>query len=88
MGGQVVEHLDLQKLMLKRATITGSTMRGRSLEEKHKIAKSLIAHVWPLIEAGHCKPLIDKVFPFEQVVEAHKALDQGDHIGKIVLSLE
>lgn len=88
MGGQVVERFDLQQLMLKRATITGSTMRGRSAEEKHIIAKELVAKVWPLIESGDCKPMIYQVFDFNDVKKAHEALDKGDHIGKVVLTLE
>ncbi len=88
MGGQVVERFDLQQLMLKRATITGSTMRGRSAEEKHVIAKELVAKVWPLIESGECKPMIYQVFDFNDVKKAHEALDKGDHIGKVVLTLE
>ncbi|WP_169392036.1 MULTISPECIES: NAD(P)H-quinone oxidoreductase [Psychrobacter] len=88
MGGQVVERFDLQQLMLKRATITGSTMRGRSAEEKHIIAKELVAKVWPLIESGECKPMIYQVFDFNDVKKAHEALDKGDHIGKVVLTLE
>jgi len=88
MGGQVVERFDLQQLMLKRATITGSTMRGRSAKEKYIIAKELVAKVWPLIESGECKPMIYQVFDFNDVKKAHEALDKGDHIGKVVLTLE
>jgi len=88
MGGRVVENFDLQQLMLKRLIVTGTTMRSRTAEEKQLIANGLIANVWPLIEANLCKPLIYKVFPFENVKEAHQAIDKGDHIGKIVLSLE
>lgn len=88
MGGRIVEQFDLQEVMLKRATISGSTMRGRSPEEKQAIAKSLIEKVWPLIESGMCKPTIHKVFNLSDVVKAHETLDNGDHIGKVVLSLD
>ncbi len=88
MGGRIVEQFDLQEVMLKRATISGSTMRGRSPEEKQAIAKNLIEKVWPLIESGMCKPTIHKVFNLSDVVKAHETLDNGDHIGKVVLSLE
>lgn len=88
MGGRIVEQFDVQEVMLKRAIITGSTMRGRSMEEKHTIAKELITRVWPLIESGKCKPIIYKSFEFVDVTKAHETLDKGNHIGKVILSLE
>ena len=58
MGGRIAHEVDIQTLMLKRATVTGSTMRGRTAAEKQQIAEALRRHVWPLLEAGKCKPLI------------------------------
>lgn len=87
MGGRFVEQFDIQTLMLKRAVVTGSTMRGRSAAEKQQIAAALKLKVWPLIAAGKCKPILYRVFPFAEVAQAHEALDKGDHIGKVVLKL-
>ncbi|EBQ0031737.1 zinc-binding dehydrogenase, partial [Salmonella enterica subsp. enterica] len=88
MGGRIVKELDIQEIILKRAIITGSTMRGRTSEEKAKIAQQLEQNVWPLIEAGKCKPIIHKVVRFEDIRQAHALLDAGKHIGKVVVTLE
>ncbi|WP_297206798.1 NAD(P)H-quinone oxidoreductase [uncultured Pluralibacter sp.] len=88
MGGRFVDQFDLQELMLKRAVVTGSTMRGRSAAEKQQIAAALESRVWPLIAAGKCEPIIYRTFPFAEVSSAQEALDRGDHIGKVVLTLE
>lgn len=88
MGGRFVEQFDIQTLMLKRAVVTGSTLRGRSATEKQHIAAALEQKVWPLIAAGKCDPIIYRTFPFADVARAHEALDKGSHIGKVVLTLE
>lgn len=87
MGGRFVEQFDIQALILKRATVTGSTMRSRTQAEKQQIARELEQNVWPLIAEGKCKPILYRVFDFNEVAQAHAALDKGDHIGKVVLSL-
>jgi NADPH:quinone reductase len=79
--------INLQPLMQKRLVHTGSTLRPRSPAEKAVIAEELCAKVWPLLEAGRCKPVIDSVFPLADVVKAHQRIDSGDHIGKIVLTM-
>jgi len=86
MTGARVE-LDLAPIMLKRLTVSGSTLRPRSIGEKAHIASALRARVWPPIEAGRIRPVIHKVFPFEEVRQAHRELEGGAHIGKIVLEL-
>lgn len=85
-GSEVL--LPLRTLMRKRATVTGSTLRPRSVAEKAVIAQQLRQQVWPLIESGKIRPpLIDKVFPLHQAAQAHAWMERGTHIGKIVLQV-
>ena len=79
--------VDLRPLMQKRLVHTGSTLRPRSPAEKAVIADALRERVWPLMEQGRCKPVIDSVFPLVEVAKAHARIDGGDHVGKIVLSV-
>ena len=79
--------MDLAPLMMKRLVHTGSTLRPRTVAEKAAIADSLKERVWPLIAAGRCKPLIDSVFPFEDVAKAHQRMESSQHVGKIMLRL-
>lgn len=87
MGGRFVEQFDVQALMLKRATVTGSTMRGRTAQEKGDIARALKAHVWPLLAEGKCKPLIYASYPMAEIASAHRCLDSGSHVGKVVITM-
>jgi NADPH2:quinone reductase len=82
--GSKVE-IDLQKVMAKRLTLTGSTLRPRSVAEKGAIAAALQAEVWPLIEAGRVRPVIHATFPLAQAAEAHALMESSAHVGKIVL---
>jgi NADPH:quinone reductase len=75
------------RVMQKRLILTGSTLRARSPAEKGVIAAALQKTVWPMIAAGRLKPLIHGVFPLDRAAEAHRALESGDHIGKIVLTV-
>jgi NADPH2:quinone reductase len=84
--GRKVE-LDLHAIMAKRLVHTGSTLRPRSVAEKAQIVDSLKIHVWPLLVAGRCKPLIDSTFPLEKAADAHRRIEHADHVGKIVLTL-
>lgn len=79
--------LDFTPLLMKRITLTGSTLRARPIELKAKLTEALRGKVLPLINAGKVKPLIDSVFSFEDVQKAHARMDAGTHIGKIVLSM-
>ena len=72
-------------VMRKRLTITGSTLRPRSIEFKSQIAAELKAQVWPLLGAGQCKPPIYKVFPAREAAQAHALMESSQHVGKIVL---
>lgn len=80
-------NVDLMPLMLKRLTLTGSTLRVQSAAAKAKIAQELEVQVWPLLTAKKIKPVIDSVFPFAQVVDAHRRMESNQHIGKIILNL-
>jgi NADPH2:quinone reductase len=87
-GGGRDPDFDLRHVMVKRLTITGSTMRPRSAAEKAAIGASLLERAWPLLEAGSCAPVIHGVFPLEQVADAHRLMESSAHIGKIVLTME
>lgn len=87
MGGNLVNNFDITNMMVKRITITGSTMRGRNLEEKRVIAEQLKEKVWPALEKGHCKPIIYATYPLEEIAKAHECLDTGTHIGKVVITM-
>ena len=75
------------KIMLKRLTITGSTLRIRDNSFKGKVLNNLIKFVFPQIEKGKIKIFIDSIYKLDDVVKAHKRLDEGKHIGKIVLNI-
>jgi len=77
--------LDIWKVMTKRLTITGSTLRSRAYEFKKKLAKEIQENVWPLIESKRFRPVIFKTFPFSEAAEAHRLLEDGSHTGKIIL---
>jgi NADPH2:quinone reductase len=79
--------LDINQVMQRRLTVTGSTLRPRPPEFKAAIAAALRTHIWPLIEAGRIQPEIYKTFPLEQAAEAHRLMETSAHIGKIVLTL-
>lgn len=85
LGGAKAKEVKLGQIMMKRLTITGSTMRARNTQEKAHICQSLKEVVWPLLEQGLCKPMIFKTFNFDQIQQAHEAMDLGDHVGKIVV---
>jgi NADPH2:quinone reductase len=85
--GRVAE-IDLGKIIFRRLTITGSGLRARSREAKTGIASELRERVWPLIEAGTFRPLIHANFPFNDAAGAHRHMEEGGHIGKIVLDVD
>jgi len=86
LGGSKAE-VDLGQVLRRRLTITGSTLRPRSVEFKAAIADKLRKHVWPLLEAGRIKPVIHRTFLLEEVAQAHMLMESGVHIGKIVLKV-
>lgn len=79
---------DLMPVMLKRLTVTGSTMRPRTLAEKAAIRDALLKHIWPEIAAGRLRPHLHAVFPLAQAGEAHRLMESSAHIGKIVLQVK
>ena len=87
LGGKSAS-LDCQTIMMRRLTITGSTLRPRPIAFKAAIAEQLLARVWPLLEAGKIKPVIFKTFSFEQAAEAHALMESSSHIGKIMLTMD
>ena len=87
LGGAKVKEVKLGQIMMKRLTITGSTMRARTTAEKAEIAQGLQQQVAPFWAKGECLPMIYKTFDFDQIVDAHIAMDTGEHIGKIVVNV-
>jgi NADPH2:quinone reductase len=84
-GGEVP--LQIFRLMQKRAVVTGSTLRPRDADEKARLAAAVEATVWPWIAAGKLRPVIDRTYPLAQAGEAHAALERGEVVGKVVLTL-
>jgi NADPH2:quinone reductase len=87
MHGSKVDDFDLMPVMVRRLTITGSTMRPRATAEKGMIARALGEKVWPVLDAGRCVPLIHEVFPLAEAAAAHRLMESSTHIGKIVLKV-
>jgi len=79
--------VDWRFIMLKRLTVTGSTMRATPHERKAAIAQALRERVWPLFEAGRLKPVIYRVFPLQEAAAAHALMESSQHIGKIMLAV-
>jgi len=88
LGGAKANDVDLLSILGKRAVITGSLLRARSKAEKAAIAEQLREYIWPVLEAGRCLPIIDKVYEYTDAAQAHARMEGGDHIGKIVLRVE
>lgn len=78
--------VNLSPILQKRLTITGSTLRARSPQEKGAIARSLHEHVWPLFAAGRVRPIVSATYPLAAAADAHRALEAGHVIGKLVLA--
>ena len=78
--------IDLRLVLQKRLTLTGSTLRPRSVEEKGAIARELEARVWPLVAAGELRPVVHATYPLRDAAAAHRALESGTVIGKVVLT--
>jgi NADPH2:quinone reductase len=85
-GGKA--QVDIGQVLRRRLTITGSTLRPRSIEFKAAIARRLRSVVWPLFEAGRLKAMLYKTFPLREAAEAHRLMESSQHIGKIVLAVQ
>ena len=83
--GPKIGELNVLPIMLKRLTVTGSTLRPRTVEQKAAIARTLEAKVWPLLEAGTVKPIVHSRFPLSDAAGAHRLMESGAHVGKIIL---
>lgn len=86
LGGGTAE-LPIGALMQKRAVVTGSTLRPRGTDEKARLAAEIERVVWPWIEAGKVKPVVDHTFPLAEAAKAHALLESGTHLGKVVLTI-
>ena len=86
MGGDTAT-IDFRRVLGRRLTITGSTLRPRSVEEKGEIAAALRREVWPLLESAKVKPVIYRTFPLEDAAAAHRLMESSEHVGKIVLTI-
>jgi NADPH2:quinone reductase len=87
LGGYEAEKVDLRPIMLRRLTVTGSTMRPRTTEQKGEIAAALEAKVWPILAEGRAGPVIHAVFPLREAAKAHALMESSAHIGKIMLEV-
>jgi NADPH:quinone reductase len=82
----VKAELNIQTIMGRRLTITGSTLRARPVADKAAIASELRRHVWPLLESGKVKPIIHAAFPLRDAAQAHRLMESSTHIGKLLLT--
>lgn len=85
--GELV-NLSLKKLMSKCGSIMGSTLRPKSSAQKEIIAREILTNVWPLFESKTIRVVLDRTYPLADIVEAHKRLENGNHIGKVLLSIQ
>jgi len=85
--GSRVQDFDFIPVLVRRLTITGSTLRPRTTAQKAAIAADLRARVWPVLDAGRCAPVIHATFPLAQAAEAHRLMESSQHIGKIMLTV-
>lgn len=88
MGGEAIGTVDLRRVLGRRLTITDSTLRPRSVEEKGEIATALRREVWPLIERGAVRPIVFCTFPLADAAGAHRVIESSGHVGKIVLTTD
>ena len=87
LNGSKTADFDFMPVMLRRLTVTGSTLRARPSAEKTALAADLETHVWPLLAQGRCLPVIHQVFPMDEAPAAHRLMESSQHIGKIVLKI-
>ena len=85
--GGVKAEINMAQVMMRRLTLTGSTLRARSDAFKSLLAQEIERNVWPLVEDGSLRPVMDQVFPLAQVAAAHMRMEAGNHVGKIVLAV-
>ncbi len=86
MEGAPTAAVDFRRILGRRLTVTGSTLRPRSVEEKATIAGAISTHVWPLVAEGRVRPVVFRTFPLAEAAAAHRLMESSDHIGKILLT--
>ena len=84
MGGTRAE-IDLAALMKRRATVHGSTLRARPWQEKAELCAAVVEQVWPLVARGAVRPVVDRVLPLAEAAQAHRVIEAGEHVGKVLL---
>ena len=87
MQGGARTEIDLGRLMRKRASVSATTLRARPAGEKAAIVAAVRERVWPWISDGSVRPVIDRVVPMADAAEAHRVVEAGEHVGKVVLAL-
>ncbi|GAB2991221.1 NAD(P)H-quinone oxidoreductase [Nocardioides montaniterrae] len=87
MQGGIKAELNIAELLAKRGSVTATALRSRPVESKAEICASVVANVWPLVASGAVKPIIGSVLPLEDAAEAHRLIDAGEVVGKVVLTL-
>jgi putative PIG3 family NAD(P)H quinone oxidoreductase len=85
-GGTKAE-LDLGRLLAKRASVHATALRARPADEKAAIVEAVLAGVWPAVEAGEVRPVVDRVLPLDRVADAHRVVEASEHVGKVVLQV-
>ena len=85
--GGIKDEVNFANIMIKRQTISGSTLRPQSSSKKSEYVESLIKNTWQYLESGKIKPIIEKEFKLMDAVNAHKALEKGDHVGKFIMKV-
>lgn len=85
-GGTKAE-LDLGRMLAKRASVHATTLRSRPAQGKAAIVQAVVAAVWPAIEAGQVRPVVDRVLPLDRVAEAHRVVEASEHVGKVLLQV-
>jgi putative PIG3 family NAD(P)H quinone oxidoreductase len=88
MEGDPTAAVDFRRVLGRRLTITGSTLRPRSVDEKGQIAAALRRDVWPLVERGVVRPVVYRTFPLADAAAAHRLMESSEHVGKIVLTIQ
>jgi putative PIG3 family NAD(P)H quinone oxidoreductase len=87
MQGGVKAELDLGKLMATRGSVAATSLRARPSDDKARICRAVVEHVWPLVADGSIKPIIDRVLPMSDAAEAHQIVTDSDHVGKVLLKV-
>jgi NADPH2:quinone reductase len=87
-GSKTTDAFDFSRIVVRHLTVTGSTLRPRTVAQKGALAQALRENVWPVLAAGRCRPVIDTVFPLPRAADAHAMMESSRHIGKIMLRVE